>query len=700
MNTFPDLRQHGTWWVSWAALFVFLLVPGPQKGVFSGVPLSGKATAVFLMFAGVAIATSLVQRTRSPRRIWPIVLLIAVGGKILLSAFLVTAGWRGTYETAQIRGDKRGEALRVMRFTTPSGQRPYRIEGEINVRNRTMLGADFINDRPRSPYYENILRDVAQPMRITWRGFAWAGSAQTAPVQLTAKGIVTLRVNDRELYRGQNPQRRPIALPLRSGTNHIEVLYEKAAGIEPTIVLSGVPAVTAEPADDRSRAWSGTATLAINLLGALAMLAFAIALIESYGTLRETLPQLDAGKIATLCFVGAFLVIGVVRSVPQRHSTIQLRIGDDFLNYEGMSREILRGNVMVTRGAPLGQGEPYYHYPLYPFGLAAAHYLFGDDFANVILFNCICLAMLGPVIRGFLKRDLSSVAIAVAIAASFLFIRRYALPYTVTAFSDNPFLILMLASLLVSVRALDSGGTRLFFVTGISIAIAAATRPSAFIYLPFLVLVILMMTTLGGFMARTKAILATIAGFVVAVSPFTIRNKIVSGRWVMLVGGYMSITSFLLPPEAKRHVGLLVNGKMPTMVQTLHQVLQLVMQEPAAILWTACRKVLFTFGWTTFGPGTPSLPFLGIYPFLFLAALLLRRIPKTIALVLGAFLLSHLASMVLAAPWTYGYKSILPFHLACIVGAAFLLKPLAWPFRKPEAAAEAAGTSAAVAPEA
>jgi len=37
------------------------------------------------------------------------------------------------------------------------------------------------------------------------------------------------------------------------------------------------------------------------------------------------------------------------------------------------------------------------------------------------------------------------------------------------------------------------------------------------------------------------------------------------------------------------------------------------------------------------------------------------------------FAVSHLLAMVVAAPWTFHYKSILPLHAAFLFGAAFLL---------------------------
>ena len=35
--------------------------------------------------------------------------------------------------------------------------------------------------------------------------------------------------------------------------------------------------------------------------------------------------------------------------------------------------------------------------------------------------------------------------------------------------------------------------------------------------------------------------------------------------------------------------------------------------------------------------------------------------------------MSHVAAMVLAAPWTYGYKTILPLHAVFLFGSVYLL---------------------------
>jgi hypothetical protein len=51
-----------------------------------------------------------------------------------------------------------------------------------------------------------------------------------------------------------------------------------------------------------------------------------------------------------------------------------------------------------------------------------------------------------------------------------------------------------------------------------------------------------------------------------------------------------------------------------------------------------------------------------------------RRIDKPVAAAILTLCASHMAAILAASPYTYGYKTILPFHVAMIAGAAFLLK--------------------------
>jgi hypothetical protein len=58
---------------------------------------------------------------------------------------------------------------------------------------------------------------------------------------------------------------------------------------------------------------------------------------------------------------------------------------------------------------------------------------------------------------------------------------------------------------------------------------------------------------------------------------------------------------------------------------------------------------------------------------LFVVAAFRRRLGRHTLLVLLAFAASHLLAVVVAYPWTYGYKTILPLQLTFLFGAAFLM---------------------------
>jgi hypothetical protein len=60
-------------------------------------------------------------------------------------------------------------------------------------------------------------------------------------------------------------------------------------------------------------------------------------------------------------------------------------------------------------------------------------------------------------------------------------------------------------------------------------------------------------------------------------------------------------------------------------------------------------------------------------------------VPTPLALIGLAFALSHMGAMVTAAPWTYGYKTILPFQALTLFWAPFvLLRSAAAPAREPQ----------------
>jgi hypothetical protein len=95
---------------------------------------------------------------------------------------------------------------------------------------------------------------------------------------------------------------------------------------------------------------------------------------------------------------------------------------------------------------------------------------------------------------------------------------------------------------------------------------------------------------------------------------------------------------------------------------------------PVRTITVELRKVLYTLGFTDAGPAF----FQHARLFMVLTALFAwsigsRKVRGPLAIALVTFALSHLAAMIIAAPWTFHYKSILPLHAVFLFAAAFLL---------------------------
>jgi hypothetical protein len=161
-----------------------------------------------------------------------------------------------------------------------------------------------------------------------------------------------------------------------------------------------------------------------------------------------------------------------------------------------------------------------------------------------------------------------------------------------------------------------------------------------------------------------------LSGVFLGVLPFTLRNLIASGRFVVLVNSWIQIPYFLIPPEvAEKPIGV------PSAVEAIRMASGIFARDPTGTLWVEIRKVLFTFGLTTFGPrGETATNALAVLPPLFAVSVWYGCIPTSLAIALVTFVVSHVLAMVLAAPWTFHLKSILPLHASFLFGAAYMLQ--------------------------
>jgi hypothetical protein len=663
---------RGGWFVATLLFAALLLLPGPQRSAFSGAPLS---TAGYLLLGGAAAAFALGILVRPARRVPPgllaVLALLAVL-KPLGAGITPVAGWRGEYYAD-------ADPTARQSFKAGAFTRDHRVDRSIDFEG-ARLKLHFVNDPVRyaTPHSPEP-RDRKFPLAIEWSGHAWLERGTVLRIETASRGRLAVDVDGMEAIaagaetpRTTRPEKAVVEIPVRAGLRHFRVSYRKPAYTDPLVsvrVTSGGREVPIAPAISGARgggrhAWMALATTAGILAAALLLAGLAAWCFPPRALLASP------GPAAVAVVAGLVVLAGTVQMVvPVRDATVSLSSGDDWLAYEGYARNVLFQGVLMPNGAAPGHGVPYYHYPLYSYALAAAHVVLGEEFSAVTFFNVLAVASVGLLCWFLAWRHLGTRAALTGVAAVGVFTLYHLLPYARTAFSDNLFVPLVLAALLLCDRALARDRAHWWVAAGIATAAAAATRPSFLTHAGIWPAAVLLLGA-GAWRHRAIRVGAFWAGCLIGLAPFAARNWIMARRAVLLVDSWIQIPYFLYPR----------NEPKPAMtVRTLGEGLELAWQFTLARPWTVveieARKIGFSLGLTELGPRhVGSHPLLLAGFLLFLAALWLRRLPPRLALVLGAFAVSHLAAMVIAAPWTYGYKTILPLHVAFLVGGLHVLR--------------------------
>jgi hypothetical protein len=667
-------------WRIWAALLLlslFTALPGPSRSPFSGIPFSMKAhvTVSLLLLAGVVFALFPTRRRITWK--WLIVLIVLCGAKAAISTALVDEGWRGQYWTAQIHSMPQRHAgpLAPVRFYR-RGVRDFRVDRDLRF-NDINFALLYVNDWPVEDFEINITpRHVTQPLHVHWIGYVEAGSAATFSTVVNANGSVAIRLDGRDILHAANPQDTPVSFVLSpaasQSTHRIDIDYDKVAGEKPLFSMEPLGLfVTPSPVSAADLSRSRLAGHGIDLLGVVALLVLAGVFVSAYRPITHFfLEEIWASpdRVALVAFVGVVLLAGMAGALETHGATQPLPNGDDPVAYEAGARAVLFNGILMKRTP--ADASPFFFYPLYSYALAGMHMLFGEDFGTIRFFNWLCVAAAAVLLWALLRKRLTPGSLVVVLLGFAFFTHEYLLRYLQTAFTDNLFLPLAVATVLVSAIAFERKSYGWLFLTGIVTALGAATRPSLIIHAPFVVLALLIFWT-GSIVRRAVAAGTFGTGFALMIAPFTIRNWIVAHKLVPLMSSYVILPVFLFGPGQNPDQSL-GDG---TISGSIRAFLSILAHAPGRSLWLEIRKVLFTLGFTQVFDGfnINSSILLILVPVAFLMAARARRIPRPMLIAIGTFAVSHLVAMVVAAPWTYGYKTILPFHLMLAAGAAFLL---------------------------
>jgi hypothetical protein len=664
-----------SWWTAYALFLLFVLLPGPDRTPFSGLPMATKTQALFFPVVLLGVFCLFFRPRQRVRPLWLMVIGVAVVLKLVLAPMVVESGWKGRYWWVKTWTDTEN-AITLQRFYQHHEKRWYRVDRQLEF-NRATFALPFINNHHPDVFsHSKLPRDIQYPLRVEWTGLVTGGGAND--VTVTAAGFVTIDVNGSRVFSAGTPQNAPVTLPLTaSGPQTIRITYVKPAETEAAFSLQGLQRVVLPSDRFGDLAGSRLAKGAILLIGAAAALALLLAFVNAYGPIsRLFLEELwdRQSKVWAIALLALFLVLGLGQNVLHRQVTHLLALGDDFLSYEAMSRQIFYNGLLMVNDS--GVGRAYFHYPLYPYALAGAHGLFGEDWGSVLMFNYICIAAMFPLFWRMLRNRIAEGAlIAVLLLFAALFWWQWK-PYAATAYSDNLYLPLVFGTLAVFIRAMERPSTWRFAAVGALTALGAATRPSFLIFVPFALLAIVLQKRIGPLVMRVKSCVAYVLGFGAGVAPFTWRNWIVTGKFVLLVSSFMMLPMFVYAPEEPMPASAQVDaqGKHLTATGSVKRFVEIVAERPLQVAWVELRKIGFTLGLTFLGPKDGSFPWVfALFPLAFAFAVKTKRIPWAVQTVILAFAASHLTAVVIATPWTYGYKTIVPLHFAFILGIAFLL---------------------------
>ncbi|HEX9084689.1 MAG TPA: hypothetical protein VF836_08115, partial [Gemmatimonadaceae bacterium] len=117
---------NARWIAALALAFVFLLLPGPARSAFSGMPLSSRGVAVFFALVIIVAFTCIYRPTRAVRARTLRALAVLCLLKLVLSQFVQLEGWRGEYWTSAT-WRRTTTVLKRATFMSSSGVRPFRI---------------------------------------------------------------------------------------------------------------------------------------------------------------------------------------------------------------------------------------------------------------------------------------------------------------------------------------------------------------------------------------------------------------------------------------------------------------------------------------------------------------------------------------------------------------------------------------------
>jgi len=648
-----------------AAWLAYFLVPS-QGGLIDGLPAGPLEAAGISLVLWIAAHR---VRLAAPALVFAVTVLaaaasIAVPGEPGLQARqFANATASGGYE----RGTEHPRAT----FT--------RIDSEIDFRaGRREFPLAFFNDNSRFNFYRG-----GQPLRhrlefsITWTG--WWHSAASPRVYLHSPGASAQMFINGTLALETSPQQDLVVrtVDVTGGWQRIHIIFlspYSAPRVFSAGVADGDQLLPFSKNTIRTQQLSASEYTASQLIGVVKTIAdvmvfgwlvsvAGLLVIRRLGEVWQERWRADRAAVALMIAAGA--IEAMRYALPWTRQLLLLAGGDDPMTYEGYARDIQLNGILMNGGRPLGEGEPFYYQALYPYFLAAAHFVFGEDMFGVLLLQRFLVVLTAVAIVRIAIRFAGRSAWPAAMLIGGLFAWWKFAPIAADLLNESLYVPLLMAWTAILIHTCASPSARRAALTGVSGALAAMARSTSMLSWPFVWAMCAWQWRRQGWLRLA----VTMAGCSLAVfSLIAVRNWIVAHQFaatstelgITLLGGNEPPPEIAL--DMTRHAALY---ERLALNPNTARVVEFAMTAPGTFAMGIARKAAFALGfYEAYAPGWGYSPvYMAVWIGAiggYVVALRKRLVPPVAASLPLVIALTQYVALVIVYP--KGERLILPIH--------------------------------------
>jgi hypothetical protein len=644
----------------WAAYFI---IPNDADGLVAGLPLGPLEAAPL-----VAIGWLAVFGGRLP--LAPLALAVTI---VTTAAGLAIPGSNGLRARYFATIDATGVQERSPGF---SGRAFTRIDQQLDFApDDNQLPLNFFNDNSRFNLFQVRPRDRSKlEFSVRWSGL-WLAPADVDAFYVDAPGATGEIFIDGQKVEGERT--------IPPGWHRLDVALSSPYGA-PRRFGAGtwrhgvpVPFNSREVVTQQIRDWQMSAARILrrtrNVADAaaltLVLVVFLLTLGRQVSALLKPAGDADRRRQVMALFAAVAAIDALRFAWPWAARVMLLVGGDDTLTYESYARDILFNGILMSGGAPLGQGEPFYYQAFYPYFLAGTHAVFGEFMFGAVLLQRLLAAFAIAKLVEIAIRFTTERAWMVALPIATLFVGWKFWHIADEPLNESLYVPLLVASTAAMIRLCDRPAAKSALWTGVVSGLATITRSTALV--AWAAAWPAAWLAMRGRSGRARVIAVLVTTFLAVFLLVALRNWIVAGVFaptstemgITLLGGNELPPGFAINPARGAFYRSLGIGDYTALV------IDYAISEPRLFATNLGRKALFVLGF--YEPYAPGWGYSPVYILTWITALaglwlaLKHRRGSPWPLLIPAIIsLTQFVAIVIVYP--KGERLVVPVHIVLI----------------------------------